>query len=65
MGGLTLDFGPMLPVVIHDRRHSGKMVVCFFLGGSDGAPLGPGVLIWSPWSGMGMGLVGGWFDFGF
>ena len=25
MGGLTLDFRPMLPVVIHDQRRSGKM----------------------------------------
>ena len=29
VGGLTLDFRPMLPVVIHDQRRSGKMD-CFW-----------------------------------
>ena len=37
VAGLTLDFGPMLPVVIHDQRRSGKMDcfggMCCCLGG--------------------------------
>ena len=45
MGGLTLDFRPMLPVVIHDQRRSGKMDcfggMCCCLRGLMGGPVVP------------------------
>ena len=45
VGGLTLDFGPMLPVVIHDQRRSGKMDcfggMCCCLRGLMGGPVVP------------------------
>ena len=45
VGGLTLDFRPMLPVVIHDQRRSGKMDcfggMCCYLRSLMGGPVVP------------------------